>query len=200
VRIRFRGKILGGIPKSKELIEPWLRGRGVPSSAAKELAEEIASEVESETLEEQVEAAWTGFKKDEAGPYIEERQIKALLKEAAFVLGLTKKARFKDSIAHGVFVKPEKIHFMKGKKPVKKADGHVESAIHVMTRRGPRSALKRCDYIEKGECTFHIWVAAPAVTEKDLEKMLKLGEEIGLGASRSQGYGKYDMTTFKPIH
>jgi len=81
---------------------------------------------------------------------------------------------------------------------VKKPDGHVESAIHVMTPRGPRSALKRCDYVQQAHATFEIWVAGEAVTKKDLEQLLTLGQEIGLGASRSQGYGKFTLERFEP--
>jgi len=197
VEIEFRDKILGGIPKAEKLIEPWLKSRGVPSKAAKELAEEIKQDVE--TVEDLVASAWTGFKIDETGPYIEERQVKALLKEAAFVLGLTKKARFKDSIAHGLFVKPERIHFFRDGNPVGKPDGSDESAIHVMTRRGPRAALKRSDYVERGSCMFEVWVAGPTITGKDLETLFTLGQEIGLGASRSQGYGKFDLKRFEPL-
>jgi len=197
VEIQFREKILGGIPKKKELIEPWLKSRGVPREAAKEMAEEIAEEVE--TVEDIVAGAWTGFKSDEKGVYIEERQIKALLKEAAFVLELTKKARFKDSIAHGLFVKPERIHFYRGQTWLQKPDGHDETAIHVMTRRGPRTALKRSDFIEKAKCRFEIWVAGPAINEEDLRRLFTLGQEIGLGASRSQGYGKFDLLKFESI-
>jgi len=69
----------------------------------------------------------------------------------------------------------------------------------VMTMRGPRSALKRCDYVKQATANFEIWVAAPAIAKGDLEKMLKLGQEIGLGASRSQGYGKFTLEKFRPI-
>jgi len=199
VRIRFRDRVLGGIPKAKELLVPWLKSRGIPSDAAKELAEEIEEEVEAVSAEDIETAAWTTFKRDKEGIYLEERQVKALLKEAAFVLGLTKKARFRDSISHGLFVKPEQIHLRREGEFVKQPDGSIESAIHVMTRRGPRSALKRCDYVEKGEAEFEVWVAAPVVTGKDLERLFTLGQEIGLGASRSQGYGKFTLVKFQPI-
>jgi len=199
VEIRFRERILGGIPKAKELIVPWLKGRGVPAKAVEELAEEVEAEVEALPREDLETAVWTTFKRDGDGVYIEERQIKALLKEAAFVLGLTRKARFRDSVAHGLFVKPERIHLTRGGEQVKEPDGYIESAIHVMTARGPRSALKRCDYVEKVDAGFEVWVAAPAITKEDLKQLFTLGQEIGLGASRSQGYGKFTVRRFEPV-
>jgi len=75
VQIRFRDRILGGIPKAKELLIPWLKGRGVPLRAAEELAEEIEPEVKAVSKEELEMAAWTTFKRDERGVYIEERQV-----------------------------------------------------------------------------------------------------------------------------
>jgi len=82
---------------------------------------------------------------------------------------------------------------------VKDPDGCIESAIHVMTPRGPRSALKRCDYVQQATASFEIWVAGATVTTKDLKELLMLGQEVGLGASRSQGYGKFTLEEFKPI-
>jgi len=199
IEIRFREKLLGGIPKAKELIVAWLRSRGVPAAAVEELAEEVGAEVGAVSREELELSTWTTFKRDNDGVYIEERQVKALLKEAAFVLGLTRKPRFRDSVAHGLFVKPERIHLTREGVSVKEPDGYIESPIHVMTRRGPRSALKRCDYVEQADASFEVWVAAPAITKKDLKQLFTLGQEIGLGASRSQGYGKFTLRRFEPI-
>jgi len=75
VQIRFRDLVLGGIPKAKELLIPWLRGRGVPSTKARELAEEIEGEVEAVSREDLEMAAWTTFKRDKEGIYLEERQV-----------------------------------------------------------------------------------------------------------------------------
>jgi len=75
VQIKFRDRILGGIPKAKELLIPWLKGRGVPPGVAKEIAEEVVEEVSAVSREELEMAAWTTFKRDEQGVYIEERQV-----------------------------------------------------------------------------------------------------------------------------
>jgi len=75
VQIRFRDLVLGGIPRAKELLIPWLRGRGVPSAKVRELAEEIEEEVEAVSREDLEMAAWTTFKRDKEGIYLEERQV-----------------------------------------------------------------------------------------------------------------------------
>lgn len=204
IELQFRSKILGGIPKNLELIEPWLRGRGVPAPVAKDMAPDIAEEVD---VTGEAEKAWTGFKRDDDGLYIEDRQVKASLKETANILKITSKVRgSRNYIQHGVFVKPQRIHFTRDDKLVKEPDGFVEKAIHVMTAQGPRDALKRSDYVLKATVVFEIWMVKPyhedgrtMLAKSHLEAMFKLGEENGLGASRTQGYGKYNLVKLEAI-
>jgi len=197
VELRFRDKILGGIPVAKELIEPWLRARGMEEKAIKEVAEDVAEAVGAVPAAE-VERAWTTFKRDDKGIYIEERQIKALLREAAFVLRLTQKRGLRDTIAHGVFTEPDRIYLTRDGQQITAPDGVIEGPIHVMTAQGPRSSLKRQDYIEKAEAQFTLMVAGPSTGEqtisvRDLAEMWIHAQDIGLGASRSQGYGKFSV-------
>jgi len=189
VKIKFRDKILGGIPKNPEMIKGWLAGRKVPKEEINERAEKIAEEVQA-TEEEK---AWTGFKSDKKGIYIEPRQIRAMLKEAAFVKRMTRTPGFRDSINHGLFIKPEKIYLTRDGKEIKEPDGYEEKPIHVIGPRGKRTELKREDFVEKAEAEFEIWDATTVITKKDLQIMLTLGQEIGLGSSRSQDFGKFDI-------
>ncbi|MDI6814447.1 MAG: hypothetical protein QMD10_13085, partial [Desulfitobacteriaceae bacterium] len=199
VKIQFSDRILGGVPKAKELIQGWLRARGVKAEDVKELAEKVEEEVEAVPKEELEMAAWTGFKRDDEGLYIEERQVKACLREAASTLALTKIRGFRDAVNHGVFTQPDKIHLKRKGQLIKEPDGYEEGPIHVMGPRGPRTALKRQDYIEEAEAEFTLLVAGSTIAEKDLQQMMELGQYIGLGASRSQGYGKFTLVEFKPV-
>lgn len=203
VTIKFKDKVLGGIPKNPELIKDWLKGRGVPEEAAEEMKDEIAKEVKAG---DEASKSWTGFKEDKTGPHLEERQVKACLKECASTLRLTAMPGFRDQVNHGVFIKPEILYFIRDGQPVATPDGNLERPIHVMGPKGPRSALSRQDYIEGATIDFEIWVAkavdkkrGEVLPKKRLKEMLTLGQELGLGASRSQGYGKFDVVAFKPI-
>jgi len=197
--IQFRDQVLGGIPKAKDLIEFWLRSRGLSGRDLKAVAQETAIEVQAKETENHEIRNWTSFKKDREGLFIEERQIKALLKEAAYVLRLSRIVGFRDSISHGVFVKPEKIHLLRAGKPLHEPDGYVERPIHVLTRQGPRTSVVRQDFVLKPHSSFDLVVASPLVKFEDLQRLLRLGEEIGLGASRSQGYGKFVIKELKSI-
>ncbi len=109
-----------------------------------------------------------------------------MLKEASSIL----KVRFKATIAKGVFVKPEKLL-------LPKEIFTMERVIHVSVPTGKRSALKKSDYVVKPKITFKLWVSAKDITFNDLNKLFEAGGEIGLGADRTLGYGKFDYTITK---
>lgn len=154
------------------------------------------------------ESNWTTFKRDDDGVYVEARQIEALLKETMDTLDINKgkgSVARKQTMQHGLFVKPKKIHLMRDGESIEEPDGYEERPIHVMGFRGPRTALTREDYVENAEIEFEVWVVIPNNRENPhirkghLEDMLELGQENGLGASRTQGYGKYDLDLFEEL-
>jgi len=197
--IQFRDQILGGIPKAKDLIEFWLRRKGFSGRELMTIAQKTAVDVQAVEKEILKIHNWTGFKKDREGLFIEERQVKALLKEAAYVLRLSKTPGFRDSISHGVFVKPERIHLLRGSRTLLEVDGYVERPIHVISPQGPRTVVVRQDFVLKPRSSFNLIVASPQLKFEDVQRLLYLGQEIGLGASRSQGFGKFVIKELKPI-
>jgi hypothetical protein len=87
-------------------------------------------------------------------------------------------------------------------------DGSEESPVHAMTPQGPISALKRVDYVETPTLTFTIRaLKTPLVTKaKDkiapqayVRTILEYCQDGGLGADRSQGYGKFLVEEFKVV-
>ena len=84
-------------------------------------------------------------------------------------------------------------------------DGYEERPIHVQTAQGPRTAIKRVDYVQDKTMAFQIWVlkTAPAETrhigETEIVAMLRFSQENGLGGDRSQGGGKFDVIEFAKI-
>jgi len=93
VALQFRDHLLGGIPKAKDLIEAWLRSKGFSGRKLDTIAQKTTVEMQADEKEDPIACRWTGFKTDSEGLFIEERQVKALLKEAAYVLGLSRMAR-----------------------------------------------------------------------------------------------------------
>jgi len=210
IRIEFTKPVVGAIPKHPDIIEAWVKSRhekkGADPKYLRELIEKIKREVQAE---EEVEKCWTTFKRDEEGIYIEDRNIKAMLREAANVLesfkGKGSTAR-KQTFQHGLFVKPPRIHFYRDGEIIREPEDTQERAIHVMTAMGPRSALKREDVVLPGaQLQFEIWVVVPSsregahIPEAMLRDWIELGQEIGLGGSRSQQFGKFRVLEFRKI-
>jgi hypothetical protein len=114
----------------------------------------------------------------------------------------------------------EKIYFLRDGKPIPpkciketeegpvelpNVDGSLQRAIQVDTRQGPRSALVKNDYFQSKpgqevRMEFEIWVLhtrhATAPDDGEMVTMMCVSEEEGLGASRSQGFGKFDTVEF----
>jgi hypothetical protein len=84
--------------------------------------------------------------------------------------------------------------------PVKTPHGYVDRIKHISDASGRRSAIGRHDFFEKARLKFEIWwVNNGTYSVDDLKKLLALGQDNGLGASRSQGMGRFDVTEFTVI-
>jgi len=214
ITLLIRNRIVGGIPTSPDLIEGWI------ASNMKEVAKEEREKLKEATLkelpaatEERAQQMWTTFKVDQHQvPYFEARCVKASLKEGANVLrelliaeerknkkeGDPTKSRFtglKAKLAERLFVEDEPIYFMRDGQKLKKVDGSEERAIHVMTALGPRTALKRYDFVNAPcELKFQARYLKDKVVDVDLLKvLLEYGSYNGLGADRSQNNGLFEV-------
>jgi len=208
VELEFVREVVGGIPKNPEVIKAWIMSRakrsGKTEAEARKLVEKVCEEVDAD---EEAEKTWVTFKKDDKGLYLEDRNVKAMFREAFNVLGLF---QGKGAVArrqlfqHGFVIKPYRIHFERNGEPIKEPDGYHERTIHVMTMLGPRSALKREDYIKPpARISFEVWIVKQnrdVITEQHLRDALEVASEaIGLGASRSQGFGRFKVLKFEKI-
>lgn len=119
------------------------------------------------------------------------------------------KSRFtglKAKVAERLFVEEDKVHIMKGEpKPlgeyVTKPDGNEEKPIHIMTALGPRTALKRFDYIEApARIKFSVRHLNDKIIDLELLKVFfDYSSWNGLGADRSQGNGLFDVRSIDPL-
>lgn len=202
VTIVARRRICGGTPRNKELIKSWVEAT---TGHADEETEKLTQADLDLLVNDTAEKSWIGFFEDEKGLLLQARQIKACLKQSATVLGITKQKRgSKQILAEGMEVKApnggDRIYL-----GVKVASGTHENAIHVMTAQGPRTALRRMDYVTKPTLKFEVWILKTAAQETrhigqdELVDILRHAQENGLGASRSQGEGKFDVVEFAKL-
>jgi len=196
------GVIAGGIPTDPKVAEGWLKSKLVDKDA---LIQQMVAETMVErgvTAEEATEIVNThknlnGFKRDDRGLYIEGRQLKAALKEAASIAlaagklpargwGKTNKGLL-GYLAEHVFVVEERLHL-----GVEKATGINQR--FVSTFRG--TGIQYEEYVEDAKVDFTV-ISDHDFTDSDWAAIWLCGEQNGLGAARSQGYGRYEVTRWE---
>lgn len=217
VTLQIRDRICGGIPKDPDVIRAWITAILHNQSKVRTMAEETKAGLEDGTIEAKTkeemgvseedmdaitQSAWNGFKKS-GELFIEGRQVKAMLKESANIL--SKKTTIwalKSKIADHFFVSED--HIPLG---VTEPSGYMEGTVHVTDRYGePQSALKRTDYVSQPQISFTVKALDDPFKDKAkntwapaavLELLLEYAQELGLGAERSQGYGKFTNVSYR---
>lgn len=202
-------RLVGGLPKHPEIVRRWQEAKWPtnPAKALKEGDPATPEEAAAATVavmgaqamaaEEAVAGIWTGFAEAVGGQLaLESRNVKAMLKESANILkdmlpvrnkaGVDKTIPLRSKLAERVFVTPKLIRLGATQASV------VERPIHVMTAMGPRTALKRTDYLEnvKVACVLTV-LADRLITEQILLAILEHASLNGLGTDRSQGNGTF---------
>lgn len=212
VRIRFDDRVEGGIPKDESIMESWLKVKGFTPDETdamirarraeiKEQSEDTASlnDANDALIEEEITRSWSGFTTRDGVLVIEGRQIKAMFRECATELAIAKTVyAFKQRLQHGFFI--DDAPLSRNEIQLTEPDGYRTKVVHAWTKKGKIAAFSRHDYIEHGEIEFEIKVVqTQSVTEQLLRRLLVLAEEMGLGANRSQGEGKFTVMSFEQI-
>lgn len=199
------GRLAGGIPTDPKVAEGWLKTKlGIDKD---DLIREAVAEVMVErgvTAEAATEIVsqnkhLNGFKRDEHGLYIEGRQLKAGIKEAASVAGAAGKLPLKawgltrkgllGFVAEHICVVEDRLHL-----GVAEPSGVGQRFVH--TFRG--SGIQLEEYADDVKLDFT--VASDYDFPAEQWAMIWLtGEQQGIGASRSQGYGRYKVTRWEKI-
>lgn len=224
VRLEFRDRIMGGVPKDPKVIQGWLKARAgieeereLAQMAARTLTEngadlpvtgsqiaemdaaEIYDLMDSVSDEYAASKNTNGFKMDDEGLYLEDRQVKAMLKESTNILfagerwGRTKKGP-KSFVAERVFIRPQRLHLDRDE-----PDG-VELVVgHVSDAGGKRSTLTYHEYAERPALEFEVEVVRDELTQDQWMDLWTHAQENGLGALRSQSYGKFDIEKWQKL-
>lgn len=228
-RIRFRDRLMGGIPKNPKIIEGWLRSKaGIEQEeeirrALLRTLLEVGADVTPDMTFEELEKAseglaaqrqTNGFKIGDQGLYLESRTVKAMLKESVNILypsatgkwgsvmktnqkGETKETGGKmpkSFVAERVFVSPDRLWLGR-----MEPDG-VEMFIgHVMGPKGPQSTLTYHEYVEGAVLDMNIMVLRDEVRAEHWPEIWVHAQENGLGALRSQGFGRFDIEQWERV-
>lgn len=212
IEIQVRDKLLAGKPANLDAANAMLKARGLEDhmetaemitdpAARKEAAEKIAKD----------EGLCEFSRRDgKAGIWMPSNNVKAGLKENWSVLGLRVAVRgSRGALAEGLFVSGaikdiddavERDWIYLGEKP----DGVEVAVAHTVGPSGPVSSIKRHEYVVRPKIVFDVMITnANSVSDKisddELAKTLVHFQEHGLGACRSQGFGKFDVTAVQEV-
>lgn len=216
--VEFREKLMGGTPKSPKMIEGWLRKKAGLTDDEEELRRamlrtllELGAEVRPDMTFEEMEAAseglaalqqTNGFKRDaEHGLYVEGRVLKSAIKETVNILyagtrwGKTAKGP-KAFVAERAFPVEDRVYL--GTDEPTAIDLFIG---HTSGPRGPQSNLTYFEYVYQPSIEFHFQIAkAEDVIRFDEWKAIwKHAQDNGIGALRSQGFGRFDIWEWEPV-
>lgn len=158
-----------------------------------ELTEIVQQEVGAD---EEYQPGWSTFKTDDSGIYYEGRCIRGHIKDCALqVAGFFPETKnFRAKLVNRVYVADSKIRLTRDGQALTKVDGYETRYIQVMTRQGPRSAIKWIDYVDSPAIAFRVRIMADNIIRLEhLHAVLDYGSIHGLGAERSQGWGRYKV-------
>lgn len=193
------GTIAGGIPTDPKVAEGWLRTKIADKD---DLIRQMVAETMVERGVTADEAAaivdtskhLNGFKRDDNGLYIEGRQLKAAIKEAANVRwpkerwGPSRKGTLSFFAEH-VFVVDDRLPL-----GVTEPTGIVQRFVH--TWRG--TGIQYEEYVENAKVDFTL-ITDFEFTKEQWAMLWLTGEQQGIGATRSQGFGRYEVVRWERV-
>ena len=215
------GILAGGIPQDPNVVESWIKTKLRDIRSDAEIQDVIATTMAELGLDEEaaIEKASTqmvgvnGFKRTPPGTgqlIIEGRQLKAAMKEAVMVAanagklatgkwGNPDNASFKKQIKgwfpEHFFITEEYLPiFHEDGSPVMDHDGTTQKFVH--THRGDSISYEQ--FVKNAVIPFTL-KADFEMKEKDWAMIWLTGEMQGVGASRSQEYGRYEITKWDQV-
>ncbi len=204
---RFAGSLLvrhvaGGTPSDPKVAEGWLRTKLadkddlIREAVANTMAERGIGADEAAKLVD-ITKHLNGFKRDESGLYIEGRQLKSALKEAASVAvasgklnargwGKTNKGLL-SYLAEHVMIVEERLY-------LGCAEATGINQRFIATFRG--TGIQYEEYVGEAKIDFTV-ITDHEFTAEQWAMIWLTGEQQGIGASRSQGFGRYEVTRWE---
>lgn len=208
VEIKVRDKLLAGKPASLDAATAMLEARGLNDFVA--AAEDITDPTERAAAAEKIarDEGLCEFVRREGhlGVWMPSNNVKACLKENWSVLGLRVKVRgSRGALAEGLFVAGEGEGMERDWIRVGDAPDGIHTAVaHTTGPSGPVSSIKRHEYVSAPTLVFYVMIAtvtnvADKISDDELAQTLVHAQEHGVGACRSQGFGRFDVISVEEV-
>lgn len=196
--------ICGGVPSDPKIIKGWVETKmGLErddqiKNMVLQTMEERGLKIEDAVHAVADEMKLNGFKRDASRDdelYYEGRQLKAAIKESANIRwpkrrgwGNSNKGT-RSFFAEHVFVDDERIFL-----GVSQPTGIQQSFVNTWRGTSPKNE----EYVGEAKITFTV-VSDMEIKESDWRDLWITAQHQGLGASRSQGYGRLEMTRWDKV-
>lgn len=211
----FKGSVevevlAGGTPSNPDVAEAWIKARAYQGDLKDKLiVDEVAKVMEERGITEDAavdEVAknrhLVGFKRDpEKGLYIEGRQLKACIKEAASVGADAGKLKARgwgevstrkgilSFVAEHIFVREQRLYL----NVMEPTDVHL-SFIHTFRGNG----IQYVEVVEGAKFNFTVETDRE-FAEKDWAMLWLTAQRQGIGACRSQSYGRFTVVDWSQL-
>lgn len=195
--------LAGGTPSDPRVAEGFLKSKlGDKDDLIRDLVAQTMVE-RGITAEEAVTEVdklkhLNGFKRNEHGLYIEGRQLKAAIKEAAGVARATDKLKMKWGTTNKGVLGFVAEHIMVVEDTLQ-LDVTEPSRVLQSFPKNPRTGQTGIQYTEViDETSFDCTIIADyKFSDQEWAMLWLTGEQQGIGASRSQGFGRYEVTRWE---
>lgn len=219
--------LTGGTPTDEKVAEAWIRKQlgttskelirekvaetlsermaaAIPEAPEEQSGEKTMPDVDSainEAVDEVISTSnLVGFRSNETGMFLRDFQVKAMLKEAGNIRwpkrrnwGQTAKGT-RSFFAEHIFVVGPEIYIKKNGEILTKPDGINQRFVH--TWRGDSISYE--EYVNDAEIDFQVYTDNE-IDPDDWASLWVTAEEEGIGASRSQGSGRFVLTKWTEV-
>ncbi len=219
VTLQLREWLVAGKPKSLDAANAMLKARGLEEHI-EAVAEIEDPEIKAQAIERvRSDEGLCEFSRRPGRPglWLPVNNIKAGIKENWSVLGLMNDVRgSRKALAEGIFVfgadswetasEDRDWIYLGAEEDLGMVDGNAffTAVSHSVGPKGPVSSIKRHEFVVRPQIRFDMYIAQfKAVEDKlsddDIAAMLTHFAEHGLGACRSQGYGRFDVVQVREL-
>ena len=206
--VLFIEELHGGTPRNPDVVRSWLKAKAGWTDEMQIQAEvnrifrrdpnQTDEEVADAAIEARANRHVNGFKRDENGLYVEGRQLKAAIKEAASIARAVNKLdkRWGETGKGVISFVAEHIQVLDDRIYLNRAEHDELQTRFVQSRYGSGITVEEACF--KVELTATI-ASDYKFSDREWAMIWTTGELQGFGASRSQGYGRYVVVTWESL-